>query len=464
MNKIPNINLKRSITAKIIIIGVIALGLMIPTLMIDSLIHEREWRRDDAIREVSSKWSGEQNLIGPILSVPYKKFVQTNDDKTIEQTAYAYFLPEELNVDGNIEPNKLNRGIYEIVTYNSKLKFDGNFKKPDFKELNIAEEYVILKDVSLLFLISDMRGINEDIIIDFGDKKMQAKPGIPNQFRFPKNTGNQITKHRIAMELEFLEREETVSGINIKFPLENTIQDLKENYAYSFRLNLKGSESINFSPVGNVTKVSLNSTYDSPSFQGAFLPTERELTENGFSANWSVLGLNRNFAQSWTGAVSNAIFNSSFGVDLIIPVDEYQKTSRSIKYAILFIALTFLTFFFSEVLNKVQIHPLQYILVGLSLLEFFVLLLGVSEHISFNLAYLIAAFLTIATITLYAKTIFKDTRLTFVQTGILSFLYLFIFIIIQLEDYALLVGSLGLFTIIAIVMFVSRKINWYEQG
>ncbi len=454
--------IKNNIILKIIVIGFLIIVLLIPTIMIRGLINEREQRRDSAISEVSSKWGEKQTLAGPILTVPYKKFIKEEEDKVVEQVEYAHFLPNELKITGNIKPEMLRRGIYEIVAYNTNLKFEGKFTTPDFRNFNISEENVILQDAIISIGIPDTRGINENIIIKWNDRELQAKPGLGIElisgpgFYVDEKTGDAVSEKYIPVK-------DIKSGVSVKVPL-NVLTNIKETYSYSFDINLNGSRELNFLPLGSETDIELASSWQTPSFDGAFLPDEREVNQNGFKAEWRVLQLNRNFPQSWLGKLSSDILDSAFGVKLLIPVDEYQKSMRSVKYAIMVISLTFLIFFFVEVMNKIRIHPIQYILVGLALILFFSLLLSLSEHINFNLAYLIASIATILMIALYTKNIFKNNKLTILQSGILVVIYTFIFIILQLQDYSLLIGSIGLFAVLAIVMFVSRKIDWYEIG
>jgi inner membrane protein len=234
-------------------------------------------------------------------------------------------------------------------------------------------------------------------------------------------------------------------------------------YKFSFKLNLNGSQNIQFVPVGRTTDISVKSTWTSPSFSGAFLPDVRDVTYRGFDASWKILDLNRGYPQSWLGNTYN-VYSSASGVELLAGVDGYMKTTRSAKYALLIIALTFLVFFFAEISVKKKIHPVQYILVGLALVLFYALMISISEVAGFGLAYLIASIATIGLITLYAKSVLANNKMAWVQGAILAFLYLFIYIILQLEDYALLIGSVFLFLILATVMYVSRKIAWYAIG
>jgi inner membrane protein len=446
---------KNFIIFKIFAIGFLTLLLLIPTAMISSLVNEREQRRNEAINEIDAKWGNKQTVVGPILTLPYKKIVQ-QDGKAVEQLEYAHFLPDSLSIKGAIAPEMRQRGIYQVAVYNSNLKFQGAFSQPNLKDLNIAPEAVLWNDALVSVGIPDMRGIKDNIAITWNGKETDAKPGLGSDMAFG------AFDSRVAGN-EMIEKSPTSAGLNSGVNAKVALNPANTGaIAYSFDLNLNGSEGLDFVPLGGETVAELTSVWKDPNFGGAFLPDEREINQDGFRAKWKVLQLNRNFPQSWLGSSNQEMLSSAFGVNLLIPVDEYQKNSRSIKYAILFIALTFLIFFFSEVMNKNRIHPMQYLLVGLALVLFFSLLLSLSEHLSFNSAYLISSLATISMVTLYSRHIFKSSRMSLLQAGIMIIVYGFIFAILQLQDYSLLVGSIGLFVILAIVMFISRRIDWYE--
>jgi inner membrane protein len=431
-------------------IGFLILLLLIPTFMIESLIREREGRKIEAVTEVSSKWGNSQQFIGPILKIPYYQFekiekVNAQGKKEIEQTKsieFAYFLPDNLAINGNILPEKRNRGIYDIVVYRSKMSFTGDFSELPYQKLNILPENIIWKDATLLLSISDFRGIEDEVILNWNNK--------PSNF----NSGGQLN-------LNGSENNTEISCISTSLLIEN---EGKSRNSFNFSINLKGSESLNFVPAGKTTEVNLTSNWPNPSFDGSFLPDKRNISSKGFSAGWKVLHLNRDFPQYWSNITPSSIQNSTFGVKLITPNDNYQKASRSIKYAILIISLTFLGFFFIEIINRKKIHPFNYILIGLALCIFYTLLISISEFSSFNIAYLIAMFLTLGLIYLYAKSIFGEKRSAMIISFVMLTLYSFIFVIIQLEDTALLIGSIGLFIILAITMYVSRRIDWANVG
>ncbi|MBC8485734.1 MAG: cell envelope integrity protein CreD [Bacteroidetes bacterium] len=428
--------MKNSITLKLIIIGFLILILLIPSKMIDSLIKERESTRDSAIVEVGSKWGKTQTIAGPVLTVPYKDFIKNEDDKVKENIKFAHFLPEELDITGKIHPQNLNRGIYEIVVYNSELKFNGSFSPPNFKELNISENDLIWEDAFLTIGITDMRGIKEKIELNWDDKQFLVSPGLES-------------------------RDIIQSGVSANVPID-TVNINNKNYTFSYNININGSEELNFIPLGKETNVTLNSSWNNPGFDGAFLPDKREITDDGFNAEWKILHLNRAYPQQWKGNSYN-IDESKFGVKLLFPVNEYQKIMRSSKYSILFIFLTFLVFFFVEVINKKRIHPLKYLLVGLGLTIFYTLLLSLTEHLNFNYAYLIASVSIILLITFYSKNFLVSKFLTILMGVILTALYLFLYSLLQLQDYALLMGSIGLFIVLAIVMYFSRKIDYNDS-
>jgi len=431
--------LKNSITIRLLTIGVLILLLLIPVSMVKDLIRERENRQEGAIKEVSSKWGTAQTVVGLVLTIPYNTYTKVYDEdndnyQLVQSREYAHFLPKDLIIEGEVLPEKRYRGIYEVIVYNSKMNLTGAFSNPRFDEWKIKNENIIWSDAFVSLGLSDLRGIQENVSFNWKGKQYDFNPGI--------ETNDVIS-----------------NGISCRIPIQPT-DTSSTDWEFSLDLNFNGSSSLNFIPVGKSTNVSIKSAWRSPSFDGAFLPDQREINEDGFTAKWNVLHLNRPYPQKFRGA-TQGIYQSSFGVNLVVPVDEYQKSMRSAKYAAMFISLTFLLFFFVQILNHVKIHPIQYIIVGLALCVFYTLLIALSEHMPFNISYLISSISIIVMITLYAYSIAKNKRLTKVIGLILILLYLFIYSIIQMQDYALLMGSIGLFIVLAVVMYLSRKIDWY---
>ncbi|HEX8546455.1 MAG TPA: cell envelope integrity protein CreD [Cytophagaceae bacterium] len=440
---------RTSITLKLFTIVFLILILLIPSSMISSLIGERETLRMTSIDEVSSKWGGQQTIGGPIISVPYRTVITDEKGKPQSTILYAHFLPESLNIEGEVIPQERHRGIYVVVLYGSKINVNGKFSTPDLSLLSIPKGDFILKDALVTLGISDMKGIRENIKLQLGDTIYSFNPGIATHDIFP-------------------------SGVS--FPIDLTTF---QGATFNFKLNLNGSSKLFFLPLGKETVVNLKSPWLNPGFDGEFLPEKRMVSDKGFSANWKVLHLNRNYGQAGIGSfiqqtTSGAVYNpdeysysntsdiySSFGVNFLLPVDEYQKTMRSAKYGIIFIVITFLTFFFVEVLNRKRIHPIQYLLVGFAICLFYILLISLSEHIPFNVAYLICCLIILLLITFYSKSVLKNNFLTGLIFLVLTILYIFFYSLLQLEDYALLLGSIGLLLVLAIIMYLTRNIDWY---
>lgn len=429
---------RNAIIFKGLMVGMLIVLMLWPASQIRSLIQERQARQEQVIAEVSELWSQEQNVTGPILNIPFVKYTEAEmgdgQKKRVEGTIEIHrVLPEKLDISAQVETEERKRGIYKVAVYNSALNIDGSFKLP---ENWVSEGDDILYDQAYVTVgISDMRGIQGNTDLNWGGTTLKSEPGV-------KDNG--------------------VLNSGIHYPVSIEKREAPHDVAFSIDLNLKGSQNLSFVPVGKETNVHLESPWPDPSFQGAFIP-EYEVSKEGFTADWNVLHLNRNFPQEWNNG--NVKLNESkFGFDLLIPADHYQMSERSVKYALLFISLTFLVFFFIEILNNRYVHPFQYVLIGVALCVFYTLLLSISEQLGFNPAYFISAAMTIGLIAFYSRAILKSPQLSIMLEGILVVLYGFIFVILQLEDFSLLFGSLGVFFILALVMHFSRKIDWYKIG
>lgn len=423
--------LKTSVGLKIVIIGGLILALLIPALMVQGVINEREQRRTAVLQDITNKWGNNQQIIGPILSLPVEYKRTDPDGKVTGYRKIIYLLPDSLQIEGELIPEIRYRSIYHILLYTSDLNISGSFNLANLNDLDLNGGTVKYNEALLEFGISDMKGVNDRIELKWNKDRYTANSGIQNCTSIEK-------------------------GFHIKSPL--TKEKLQNNFL--FNLNLNGSDEISFTPVGKETNVSLKSNWEHPSFMGEFLPRVRNMQENKFTAEWKILNLNRNFPQYSYG---NPIQfdHTSFGVQLYYPVDQYQKTTRTVKYAIMFIALTFLAFFLIEIIYKRLLHPIQYLLVGSGLILFYILLLSFSEHMSFPLAYLISSFSLIFLISFYARAILRDRRFMMAISIVLIILYGFLYINLQLQDYALLLGSVGLFVILALVMYLTRNIDWF---
>ncbi|MBK7566713.1 MAG: cell envelope integrity protein CreD [Bacteroidetes bacterium] len=423
---------RTSVTFKLFTICFLALIMLIPASMIQEIINERERLSAETIDEVSNNVASAQELIGPVITVPL--IVPPLANGQIPETNYLHILPEHLNISGDVNPQKLERGIYQAIVYETDLSISGNFDLAAISTIQLSG--VPNWDKAILNLgITDMRGIKNQLVVDINGSPNAVIAGT--------------SQHQIAS-----------SGVSI--PLKGISEMLNNKIDFKYDLDLQGSNNLSFIPIGNTTDIKIKSTWNAPSFNGTFLPDERSVSDSGFEAQWHILQLNRNYPQMWEGNMySETMHSSAFGVDLIESLDDYQKSMRSVKYAILIIASTFLVFFLVEMMNGKRIHPFQYILVGLALCLFYILLVAISEQLNFNAAYIISAAAIVVMISLYSISIFTSKKLSFLLFAILTVLYGFLFVTLQMSDYALLTGSIGLTIMLASTMYFTRNINWY---
>ena len=436
---------KTSITAKMLVVGALIVVLLIPLLFVQNLIEERKFRQQDVITETNDKWGNAITLSGPILKIPYKTYQEQrvynkkNEDydvTTKEVIKTAYFLPEQLDITSTVDSKPLNRGIYESVVFTTNIKSKGQFPKVDFSGKDIKDSDILWDKATIFLQTSNLKGIKNTIEVNLGGKTLAMTPVFGN------GNLNTITS--------------TV--------IEDYKDSASKSMAFAFEMTVNGSKSLEFIPIGKETSVSMTSNWHSPSFFGRFLPDDetKTVSKDGFTATWKVLQINRQFEQVFYENFPN-LSDFAFGTELIIPVDEYQKSERSAKYGFMVIGLTFLVFLLIQLVSKIYIHPFQYLMIGLALVMFYTLLISISEHSSFLKAYLIAAIAVLGLIGLYSRSILKGIKFPALILASLSALYGFIYVIIQLENYALLVGSIGLFVILGIIMFASRKIDWVNN-
>ena len=413
---------------KLVIITVISFLLLIPGAFIQNLVDERNITMNEVGSDIKEKWGVPNTIAGPYINLMSMDISENTAVSNNVAGNCCYILPETLDISGNINTEMLHRGIYEIPAYKVPLEISGEFVLPkEFdskrdKQWNFEKAYV-------QFDVSSLRNVSDNVVINIGGQDFSMSPSNSDV---------------LACELDLLR---LLEGDSVKF---------------SMKLSLKGTDNLMFKPLGRTTNVHLTSDYTTPSFNGYYLPDNREVASNGFSASWKVLSINRDYPQVLDTKYSMSD-DSLFGVELIVPVEQYQQTTRAIKYSLLIIMLTFATVFFFETRKAKPIHPVQYLLIGIALIVFYTLLLSFSEHISFWLSYLISAVMTVGLIVAFIATILKDFKTTLGLGALLTLLYSFIYVLLQLESYALLVGSIGVFIILGVAMFGSRKIDWYKK-
>lgn len=434
--------LRDSAVFRLGVIGALILALLVPLAMVRSLVEERMQRRDQAADEIAATFGGRQTVGGPVLVVPYQYRYTDKQGETITGTDLAYFLPEILEVSGTITPERRRRGIFESAVYRSRLELAGAFARPDFDSWGIDSADVRWDQAAVAFGITDLRGISGDLAFEWRGEAATIEPGTAGVPLWP-------------------------AGLAAAVALPATDTQL-DPYPFRLELGVAGSGGLDFLPLGKETLVALRSPWPDPSFGGAFLPETRTITNQGFEARWRVSYFGRGYPQKWRRGVDEAetalVAASAFGVGLFLPADLYQKAERSTKYGVLFLLLTFVTVFLYEVLSALRVHPVQYLLVGGALCIFYLLLLSLAEHVPFALAYAIAATATIAAIGLYTAAVLGGGGRALLLSGILAALYSYLYVLLQAEDYALLLGSAGLFLILGLVMFVTRKVDWYRLG
>jgi inner membrane protein len=446
---LPKPSLKRfSTVLKMAMIAVLVLLLLIPLSMVTSVLQERLQRRDEAVRDITSTWGSEQVVMGPVLIIPFKYNQKTWKDQVVNGQVQrmevsetvqcrASFLPAMFKAEGQLKPDRLHRGIYEAVVYSGTLNLSGSFARPSFEEWNVDPRQVLWDEAEMAVSITDLRGAKESLQIKLAEQMIPLKPG---------------------RKLEGFEGGvyARIKGLNAE----------AESIPFEMHLTLNGSSRIRFAPIGVNNDVVLSSTWPDPSFQGAFLPADRKVGPDGFSAHWKASYYGRSYPQQWTdkAPVNAAGINSSlFGVDLVPALDSYRYVERAAKYGVLIIVLLFTAFFLFEILSSLRIHAFQYALVGIALCLFYLGLLALSEVTSFSIAYWTGAAAASLMIALYSAKVLRSAgRACIVAVG-LALVYSFLFVILRLQDFSLLVGTAGLFLVLAIVMYVTRNIDWYAR-
>ena len=414
-----------------LIAGALILLMMIPTVFIYNLVMEREARRQEVVQEVSAKWASAQTIAPPFLVVNYAEPGIGADGKPLVANKPLVLLPQTLVADGKVFPETRSRSIYDILLYRASLGFSGTFQ-PEWPA-DVDPSRIDFSTAKICFGLNDFKGIEEEVAFHFKGEVKKLRPGQSvNDF------------HRNSLYA----------------PVTFTPEELAAGIPFSMNIKMRGSGKLHFLPLAANSQFKVESPWPNPSFDGNHLPAERTVTKDGFVAKWNFNEANLAF----TTVMNSGSFDFSkegFGLSMVQPADQYDKTERSVKYALLVIGLTFGLFFIMELTSSKPFHPVQYLLVGMALIIFYTLLLSISEILNFDYAYLLSAFATISLVTWYAKGHFRSWRSAFIFATALLMLYGFIFVLLRLEDTALLVGSVGLFVVLAIVMYASRKVNWY---
>lgn len=434
------------------VVVLILLLLLIPASLLQELVQERQSRNDEVVAEVSSKWGGIQSITGPVLVLPLRKPADSAGGLAEQQQQYAYFLPASLDIDGELEPVEKHRGMFKVMLYQASLRISASFAPPDLAKLGLGTGDVIWSEARIKLPVSDPGGLKDAVRLKVNEDTLVMGQQARRDAAIP-----------FALEAKLPWSSAADAG----------------HLAISGSMGIQGSEHLYFTPLGENTDVHLRSAWAHPSFAGDALPASSAVSSKGFTAQWKRAAHNRPFPQQWLGSsytlnglpavnadknveasAANNLQGSAFGVSLVTPVGDYQKVMRSVKYAALIILLTFACFFLLETASKAFVHPLHYALIGAALIIFYSLLLSFSEYTGFNFAYGISAALTIGLIGWFAKGLLRSSKLSLILSVLMLMLYTYIFTILQLQDYALLLGSIGLFVTLAVMMHFSRKLQW----
>ena len=420
-------------TFKVLGIAALALMMLIPLAQVNSLVGEREGRAREATQKIAERWGAQQLVAAPVLVVPVRRQVQHDKEwTTVEERMYV--LADRASVTGKLAPELRRYGIYETAVYTAELDVEGRFSAADVAALATPGVEPQWQRAELRVPVADVRGIRRISTLHFADRELTFGP-----------SGEGVA---------------TVGAVSASAPLDAA--KLGETLPFSFALTLAGTERFAVLPLARETDLHLSSPWPDPGFDGAFLPASRHVGANGFDADWQVLDLNRRLAQQWSESEApGALGETSFGITLAQPAGSYQQNVRAGKYGVLFIALTFVAFFLFEVLRGLRVHPVQYLLVGLALCTFYVVLLALSEQIGFGPAYAIAAACVVAMIGGYAGVVLAARRAGLVLGALVAVIYGLLYGLVVSEDYALLMGSLALLAAVAALMYLTRRVDWY---
>ncbi len=434
-------NWKNSILVKLAIIAILILVLLIPSSWIQSMINEREESQQQMVNGISDKWSGSQLIQGPVLVIPYKKLINEtdNNNKAVTRVSIenAYILPENLNIKAGVKTEVFHRGIIDATVYNAKISLQGNFNKVYLSKLGIDPALLLFDKARLIFSLSDLKGLKSNPVVHIQGQQFLPEPSY-DKTPFDK-------------------------GLQVSFTAPKDA-----DFTFSYDLDLKGTNELSFLHTGKTTDVEITSDWNSPSFDGRYLPDTRHITKTGFNAKWRMLYYNRPFPQQWLNddtvlTSKKSTDEAVFGVKFNLPVDQYRKTMRTTKYSSLIILLTFVSLFLTEMIRKQRIHLFNYILIGASMIVYYTLLLSFAEHLGYDIAYLISSLSTITLISWFTASLMANKQVALLFGSILTTFYGFIYVLIQLEELSLLIGSIALFVIVALLMYFSRKINWEKH-
>ncbi|QJE73842.1 cell envelope integrity protein CreD [Aerophototrophica crusticola] len=421
-------------------VAALTLALMVPLSLVQGLVEERSSRGAEAVAGIAEAWGGDQRIGGPILVVP----VEDPDGKIGRMLHVA---PATLSVGAALAPEVRYRGIWQALLYTGDIRIRGHYALPDLPSLLVRPEALRLDLAFVQLGLSDPSGLGDTPTVKLGDKAVEVRPGW---HRSPQAGGGMP---------------EGLMGLTAL----TGAQGLEQGLDLEVALSLRGTESLSVHPLGRDTTVAVTAPWPSPSTIGSFLPTGLEVRDDGFAARWSVPFAARDFPADWVvpaGGKLERQFHANaarVGVSLVTRMDHYAGVLRATKYGVLFVALTLLMFFLCEAVGGARVHWVQYGMVGLAVCLFYLLLLSLSEQVAFGLAYAAASAGIVGMVGLYSLSVLRSRRQSLLVVPALTALYALLYVILQAEEQALLLGSLLLFATLGAVMFVTRDIDWHQD-
>ncbi|MDG4560632.1 MAG: cell envelope integrity protein CreD [Candidatus Competibacter sp.] len=439
--------MRNPLFVKVVLVFLVTVVLATGLSQIDYLVRERTQRRDQVVAGIAAATARDQTLVGPLLVIPYTRIVKTqkpsekDDNKMIEvENRYAdwlYLLPAELDVQANLNTEQIRRGLYHAVVFSGAVSLKGRFAADGALLKPGPNEQIAFGDPRLIVGIGDPRGILRAPALAWAGQRLEFLPGTAEE-KMP----NGIQAH--------------IGGLNPQEPW---------SAEFELTFDLRGTQSFDVAPVGDTTRIGVHGNWPHPSFYGQFLPESRQVSDAGFSAAWSTTRLATNMLhQLFEHLRNNRPLDTLIGVRFVDPTDSYTQTDRAIKYGLLFIGLTFAAFFLFEVLKRLAIHPFQYGLAGTALVLFYLLLLSLSEHVGFGIAYAIATAGCVALLAYYLSHVLDSLGWGLGFGALIGAVFGILYVLISLEDLALLAGSVTLFGALALVMTLTRKVDWYQLG
>ncbi|HET6630509.1 MAG TPA: cell envelope integrity protein CreD [Woeseiaceae bacterium] len=430
--------LRESVSLKMAVVGFLILILLIPVAMLRGLVEERSHLRETAAADIMRGWGGPQLVAGPVLMIPARVVTSDSHSRRVTDTRLNV-LPETLDIEVDLESQVLYRGIHEVPVYRAKARITGVLRVPEEQAAGPSLEALHPEKAFVALALTDAGATRSAPVLRIGGREIPFEAGGALQNGWP--------PHMLARVGGIV----AAAGPGARLPFE-------------IDLDFTGGEALHVLPLGDKTNVTMRSAWPSPSFTGRYLPHHREVGDDGFVAEWTLSGLGRPLPPVWLDGTLDASTGtaSAVGVEMYNPVDLYQKTLRATKYAMLFIGLSFAAYFLFETMGRLHLHPMQYLLVGFANALFYLLLLSLAEHTGFGIAYILSAGASVVLIAGYSRSVLGATKGAGVMAALLMGLYLFLYLVLQAEDYAMLAGALGLWIILASIMFVTRHVDWYR--